>query len=101
LYPVSVRFESGLHFKEYIGRAGGYDPKALRNNAYVLQANGKVQRVRNMFLFKKYPKIEPGAEIFVPARATEKPPFNYAQTVQLITGFVTSTLTLILVLRSL
>lgn len=101
LYPVSVRFEPGLHFKEYIGRAGGYDPKALRNNAYVLQANGKVQRVRNMLFFKKYPKIEPGAEIFVPARSTEKPPFNYAQTVQLITGFVTSTLTLILVLRSL
>jgi len=101
LYPVSMRYENGLHFKQYISRAGGYDPKALRNNAYVLQANGKVERIRNWLFFKRYPKVEPGAEIFVPARATEKPPFNYTQTVQLITGFVTSTLTLILVLRSL
>jgi protein involved in polysaccharide export with SLBB domain len=101
LYPVSVRFENGLHFKQYISRAGGYDPKALRDNAYVLQANGKVERVRNWLFFKKYPKVEPGAEIFVPARTTEKPPFNYTQTVQLITSFVTSTLTLILVLRTL
>ena len=101
LYPVSVRYEPHSNFKDYINSAGGYDTKAFRNKAYVLQANGKIQRVKTVLFFKSYPKIEPGAEIIVPAALTDKPPFNYGNTVGLITSFITATLTLIFLFKNL
>lgn len=101
LYPVSVRYEPSVSFKEYINRSGGYSTRAIKNKAYVLQANGKVQRVKTVLFFKVYPKIEPGAEIFVPATLQDKPPFNYAATVSIVTGFISSTLTLIFLLKTL
>ena len=101
LYPISVRYEPKLSFLEYINRSGGYSTKAIRNKSYVLQANGRVQRVKSFMFFKSYPKIEPGAEIFVPATLTDKPPFNYGNTVGAITSLITSTLTLIILLRTL
>lgn len=101
LYPVSVRYEPSLSFNEYINRSGGYSSKAIKNKAYVLQANGRVQRVKTILFFKSYPKIEPGAEIFVPATLLDKPPFNYGNTVGAITSLITSTLTLIILLRTL
>ncbi len=101
LYPVAVRHQPDISFREYINRAGGYDQKAIRNSAYVIQANGKIQRVKTFLFFKSYPTVEPGAEIIVPATLTEKPPFNYTATIGLITGLITSTLTLYLVIKNL
>jgi protein involved in polysaccharide export with SLBB domain len=101
LYPVSVRYEPSLSFKEYINRSGGYSTRAIRNKSFVLQANGKVQRVKTFLFFKSYPKIEPGAEIFVPALLQDKPPFNYGNTVGAITGLITSTLTIVFLLKTL
>jgi protein involved in polysaccharide export with SLBB domain len=101
LYPVSVRYEPSLSFNEYINRSGGYTTKAIRNKAYVLQANGRVQRVKTFMFFRSYPKIEPGAEIFVPATLFDKAPFNYGNTVGAVTSLITSTLTLIILLRTL
>jgi protein involved in polysaccharide export with SLBB domain len=101
LYPVSIRYDPSISFNEYINRAGGYNNRAIKNKAYVLQANGRIKRVRNYFLFRTFPKVEPGAEIFVPSTLQEKPPFNYASTVGTITTLVTSTLTLILLFRNL
>jgi protein involved in polysaccharide export with SLBB domain len=97
LYPVSVRYEQGLHFREYINRSGGYSIQAVRNRAYVLQANGKVERVKHFLFFKSYPKILPGAEVFVPINTVEKPPFTYDKAL----GLITSTLTLIFIIRAL
>ena len=101
LYPVSVRHQSDLGFSDYINRAGGYDTKAIRNKAYVIQANGKIQRVKTFLFFKSYPTVEPGAEIVVPATLAEKPPFNATTTIGLITGLITSVLTLYFVFKNL
>lgn len=97
LYPVSVKFEPGLNFKEYINRSGGYVPQAMRNRSYVLQANGKVERVKHFLFFRSYPKVEPGAQVFVPVDTREKAPFSYEKGL----GVITSTLTLIFLLRTL
>jgi protein involved in polysaccharide export with SLBB domain len=97
LYPVSVRYEPGLNFNEYINRSGGYVPQAMRNRSYVLQANGKVERVKHFLFFKSYPKVEPGAQVFVPIDTSEKPPFTYEKGL----GIITSALTLIFLLRTL
>lgn len=97
LYPVSVKFEQGLGFREYINRSGGYVPQAMRNRSYVLQANGKVERVKHFLFFRSYPKIEPGAQVFVPVDTRESAPFSYEKGL----GVITSTLTLIFLLRTL
>lgn len=101
LFPVSVRYEPNRNFKEYIERSGGYSSRAIKDKSYVLQANGRVETVKSFLFFKSYPKILPGAEIFVPSTLVDKPPFNYAQSLGFITGLITSTLTLIILLRTL
>ncbi|MEI8109591.1 MAG: SLBB domain-containing protein [Chitinophagia bacterium] len=97
LYPVSVKYESNLNFKDYVMRSGGYVPKADRSRAIVIQANGKVEVQKRFLFFKRYPKILPGAQIIVPVDPVVKAPFSYEKGLSLIT----STLTLIFLLRNL
>ena len=97
LYPVSVKFESSLQFKDYINRSGGYVSKADRSRAIVIQANGKVEVQKRFLFFKRYPKILPGAQIIVPVDPVVRAPFSYEKGLSLIT----STLTLIFLLRNL
>ncbi len=97
LFPVSVKFDENLSFRDYIYRSGGYASQADKKRAYVIQANGKVEVVKRYIIFKKYPKVLPGAQIFVPVNTVEKPPFSYEKGLALLT----STLTLIFLLRTL
>ena len=97
LFPVSVKYEEGLSFKQYINRSGGYVPQAMRGRSYVLQANGKVERVRRFLFIRSYPKVLPGAQVFVPVDTRVKAPFSYERGL----GLITSTLTLIFLLRTL
>lgn len=97
LYPVSVKFDPALRFRDYIYRSGGYASQSDRKRAIVIQANGKVEVIRRFLFFKRFPKIRPGAEIFVPIDPVVKAPFSYEKGLSLIT----STLTLIFLLRNL
>ena len=72
LYPITVRYNDNKGFLHYVSQAGGFTQDAKKNKAYVIYANGAVDRTRNFLFFKDYPKIEPGAEIVVPT----KPPRN-------------------------
>jgi len=64
-----VVYRSGKSLKTYVSEAGGISEKAKLNRSYVIQANGSVKSARRFFLLNFYPKVGPGAEIFVPARA--------------------------------
>ena len=101
LYPLSIKFNENLSYMDYIRSAGGYDRKAIKNRGYVALPNGKIKPVSSFLYLNFYPRVEPGSEIFVPSSTLERPPFNYVQTVQLITSFVTTTLAMIFVFRSL
>jgi protein involved in polysaccharide export with SLBB domain len=100
LYPLSIKFEEKFSYMDYVRGAGGYDRKAIKNKGYVILPNGRIKPVAPFLGLNFYPKIEPGSEIFIPSNPIERPPFNYAQTVQTVTGLITSTLTLIFLLRS-
>lgn len=100
LNPLSIKFDEKFSFMDYVRGAGGYDRKAIKNKAYVVYPNGKIKPVSSFLSLNFYPKVEPGSEIFIPSNPIERPPFNYSQTVQTVTGFITSTLTLIFLLRS-
>jgi protein involved in polysaccharide export with SLBB domain len=68
LYPTTVKFQQGASFQEYISRAGGFTKRSLKSKAYVLYANGSVDRTRRFLFANVYPKIEPGSEIIIPQK---------------------------------
>lgn len=97
LYPVSVRYDSTYSFKDYVNHSGGFTSNAIRRQSFLVRANGRVERVKHFLFFKSYPKVDPGAEIYVPVDLREKPPFSYDKLLTLIT----SSLTLLLLFKSL
>ncbi len=67
LYPTSTRFMKGMPFKHYISEAGGFTELSSRKRAYIIYANGSVDRTRKVLgVVNVYPKVEPGSEIIVP-----------------------------------
>ena len=88
LYPTTVRFKSNKSFKYFINSAGGFDVNAKRSGAYVVYANGDVSRTKKFLFLNIYPKIEPGAEIIVPAKPI-KSPIGVSQILNYTTGLAT------------
>ncbi len=70
MQDVEVRYSEGAGLRYYIDRAGGYTEDARQRRAYVIYANGDVNRRRNYVfgLFRSTPDIEPGAEIIIPEK---------------------------------
>lgn len=76
LWPTTVLWESGKSLKEYIISSGGFAESAFRKKVYVFGANGKAATTRNFLFFKRYPKIKPGSEIFVPEKVHRGEPMS-------------------------
>ncbi len=67
-YPNSVTYTKGMDVRDCLSQAGGYNDIA-RKYPIVIYMNGKVATTqRKMIFFKRYPKVEPGCEIVVPAK---------------------------------
>jgi protein involved in polysaccharide export with SLBB domain len=72
LSPVLVRYDRGKSVRHYVSSAGGFTSDAKKGKVYIVYANGIMDRTRTIFFFKKYPKVEPGAEIVVPKKIPTK-----------------------------
>lgn len=68
LFPSSTRFDRSRGFRHYISEAGGFTKQADKRRAYIVYANGSVDRTNSFLFFKNYPKVKPGAEIVVPEK---------------------------------
>jgi protein involved in polysaccharide export with SLBB domain len=68
LYPALVRYDKAKSFKDYILGAGGFSDRSSKKRSYVVYANGSVKGTRSFLFFKNYPKLSPGAEIYVPVK---------------------------------
>lgn len=66
LSPVTIIYEQGRGFKNYISQSGGFSDRSLKRRSYILYANGSVKSTRKILFFNDYPRVSPGAEIFVP-----------------------------------
>ncbi|MEX2601171.1 MAG: SLBB domain-containing protein, partial [Balneolaceae bacterium] len=66
LSPTSVRYRDNRSFRDYIDAAGGVTEDAQRRRAYIVYANGEVDRTRKFLFFRNNPHVEPGATIIVP-----------------------------------
>ncbi len=62
-----ITFIKGKRIKYYINAVGGFNKNTNRRKIYVINANGLAKTSKNFLFFKKYPKIEAGSEIIVPA----------------------------------
>jgi protein involved in polysaccharide export with SLBB domain len=96
LYPITVRYDDVLSFKNYISKAGGFSEDARRKKTYILYANGSVDRTRTVLFWNNYPKVEAGAEIIVPSKPDRQP-----MSVQAWIALSTSIATLALVVQQL
>ena len=67
-YANSVTYSKNMGVKEYLSQAGGYTDLS-RKYPVIVYMNGKVATTKRIGLFfKKYPKVEAGAEIIVPMK---------------------------------
>ncbi|MBO6523649.1 MAG: SLBB domain-containing protein [Balneolaceae bacterium] len=68
LYPINVRYNDGNKFKHYVNSAGGYTDQANKKKAYVVYANGDVDRTKKFLFIKSYPKVRPGSVLIIPPK---------------------------------
>jgi len=64
--PLAVSYKEGFSLRDYIAEAGGYSEDANKKLTYITYANGVSNQIKRFLIFKKYPKINPGAEIVIP-----------------------------------
>ena len=67
--PKQIVYYNGLGFSEAINQSGGFASNALKRKSFVIYANGESKKSRHFLFFKTYPKLEAGAEVYVPAKA--------------------------------
>ena len=67
-YPTTIRYDDGRSYRDYISSAGGFNDLARKKSAYIVYANGDVDRTKKFLFFKNYPEVRPGATLVVPQR---------------------------------
>lgn len=98
-FPKKVRFDNSFSFRSYVRGAGGFTSQALRRRSYVVYANGEVKSTRKMLFFNSYPKVKPGAEIYVPAKP-ERKGLSAAATVGLASALASLALIVVTIINS-
>ncbi|GAB3783473.1 SLBB domain-containing protein [Spirosoma horti] len=91
--PNTVKFRTGQTFQDYISQTGGFTSKSQRKRAFVIYANGSVDRTRKFMFFNVYPRVEPGSEIVIPKRTAV--PLTAQQILGSTVGIAGSLLTLV------
>lgn len=65
---TEVPFIKGKSLKYYVNSVGGFSENADKKRIYIIKANGLAKSVKKFLFFKKFPKMEPGAQVFVPVK---------------------------------
>ncbi|NLR65283.1 capsule biosynthesis protein [Chitinophaga varians] len=98
-FPKKVRFDGGYKFKDYIHGAGGFTAQAMKRRAYIVYANGEVKNTKKVFFFNSYPKVKPGAEIYIPTRK-ERKGLNGQEGVAIASGLASVALVIVTILNT-
>ena len=99
LSPNSIIYDPGQSFKRYISGAGGFSERSLKKRSYIVYANGSVKSTRKLlFFFNNYPRVQPGAEIFVPKR-DKKSALSIGELVGISTGLASVAAVILTLLR--
>jgi protein involved in polysaccharide export with SLBB domain len=65
---TEVPYISGKGVRYYVSSVGGFNENADKKRIYVVKANGLAKSTKNFLFIRNYPKIEPGAQVFVPIK---------------------------------
>ena len=95
LKPSLVQYKEGLSLRKYIFKSGGFAETAKKTKIYVSYANGDIKTVKRFLFIKRYPKLAPGATIFVPAK-----PVNEKMSTGELLGITTSIATLGILIKT-
>lgn len=97
--PVDVMYENGKTMSDYLSDAGGVTQTGVKKRAFVIYANGRSAKIHHTLgIFRSYPKIEPGAQIFVPQKPKKEGTFDMAKAGILISA-ITALITTISLLK--
>jgi hypothetical protein len=96
-FPKKVRFDKNIGFRDYVRGAGGFTNSALKRRSYIVYANGEVKSTRKVLFFNRYPRVKPGAEIYVPAKK-EGRGLNGQEAVGITTGIASLALIIVTIL---
>ena len=96
--PKKIVYSDKLTFKKIIDESGGFLVQAARKKSYVMYPNGEIRTTSHFLFFKSYPKIKPGAEVYVPLKT--KSNFGLTELAG-ITALVTGLLTTLVFIKSL
>ncbi|MFC2091031.1 SLBB domain-containing protein [Bacteroidota bacterium] len=98
--PYSLTFENRKNLKYYIAQAGGFMNNADERRVYVQYANGSTASTRN-FIFKDYPKIQPGSVIVVPEEPPKEGGMSAGEIVSLSTALSSMALVIVTLVNTL
>ena len=70
--PSLIQFKKGKSLKSYVEKSGGFAENAKKAKIYVSYANGDIKTTKHFLFIKRYPKLAPGATIFVPAKPVKE-----------------------------
>ena len=70
--PSLVQFKEDQSLKAYVAKSGGFAETAKKTKIYVSYANGDIKTTKRFLFIKRYPKLAPGATIFVPAKPVKE-----------------------------
>nr|WP_295869211.1 SLBB domain-containing protein [uncultured Chitinophaga sp.] len=98
-FPKKVRFDGKYTFKDYIHGAGGFTSQAMKRRSYIVYANGEVKNTRKVFFFNSYPKVKPGAEIYVPTKK-ERKGFSGQEGIAIASGLASIALVIVTIINA-
>ncbi len=104
---VNAPYVPGRRAKYYINEFGnGFTKESWRKKTYVIQPNAKINRTRNFYVFKIYPKVTKGSSIYVVEKIKkekelrkESEPFNWNKFVENTTLKITGLATFFVLLN--
>src|SRR5674476_122907 len=97
--PLALTYEKRISLSRYIDRAGGYDDRARKSRTYVIYPNGTTASTRG-FIFRRSPRITPGAEIIVPKNAVKTDnTMKWISIASALASMATAVATLVIVTR--
>jgi len=95
--PTAVSFSRGITTSSAINKAGGFGLNAKKSSVYVVYQNGSIASTKKFLFFKNYPKLLPGAKVFVPKKSETKNKTSVGE----IVGYTTSLVSIIALIKSL
>lgn len=98
-FPNRVVYRDGMGVEAMLSEAGGPTARADLNRISVLYADGRRSTVTKVFgLFRNYPRVRPGSQIFVPLREAQSD-IDWASVLNMSLTATSTVTTLFLLIR--